>query len=171
MSDTEPQKNAPDAADDGTSEMRFGAGETAWLAVVTVLAVLGVALGVIAVIMAGSDDGGGTGGGGGAATAELSPEAVKGQDLADQNGCVTCHSADGSDSVGPTWQGVAGSEVTLDDGTTVTADEAYLEASITDPSGQIVEGFTTVAMPQFDLSSEDVAALVAYIDSLGGTAG
>ncbi len=76
MSDTELQKTAPEAADDGTSEMRFGAGETAWLAVVTVLAVLGVALGVIAVIMAGGDDGGGTsapaaGGGSGGTSASV----------------------------------------------------------------------------------------------------
>lgn len=71
VSDTELQKNAPDAADDGTSEMRFGAGETAWLAVVTVLAVLGVALGILALIAA-SDSGGGAsappGGGGSGGT-------------------------------------------------------------------------------------------------------
>lgn len=57
---------------DETSEMRFGAGETAWLAVVTLLALLGVALGVIALIVAQDNTGGGgaapAGGGGGAAT-------------------------------------------------------------------------------------------------------
>lgn len=170
MSDTDPEKDTPEASDEDTSEMRFGAGETAWLAVVTVLAALGVALGIIAVVMAGSSDSG-TGGGGGAAAPELSAEAAKGQDLADQNGCITCHSVDGSDGTGPTWQGLAGTEVTLDDGSTVTADDAYLQQSMTDPSAQIVEGFTAVAMPQFDISSADVDALVAYIDALGGTAG
>lgn len=71
MTDTRTQTPAPEAAaDDGTSEMTFGAGETAWLAVVTVLAALGVALGIIAVVIA--NDSGGTAApaatGGGAAT-------------------------------------------------------------------------------------------------------
>jgi hypothetical protein len=48
VTDTTTDKNTSAEADDETSEMRFGAGETAWLAVVTVLALLGVALGVIA---------------------------------------------------------------------------------------------------------------------------
>lgn len=72
MTDTTTEKNTSAAADDETSEMRFGAGETAWLAVVTVLALLGVALGVIALIVAKDNTGGGTAapaaGGGGAAT-------------------------------------------------------------------------------------------------------
>ncbi len=38
MTDTTTEKSSTAAADDETSEMRFGAGETAWLAVVTVLA-------------------------------------------------------------------------------------------------------------------------------------
>ena len=70
MTDTATEKNTSADPDDETSEMRFGAGETAWLAVVTVLALLGVALGVIALVA--SDGGGGgsaapAGGGGGAA--------------------------------------------------------------------------------------------------------
>ncbi len=70
MTDTTTDKNTSAGADDETSEMRFGAGETAWLAVVTVLALLGVALGVIALVVA-NGDGGGTAapaGGGAAAT-------------------------------------------------------------------------------------------------------
>lgn len=60
MTDTATDKNSS-AADDETSEMRFGAGETAWLAVVTVLALLGVALGVIALVTSGGDNGDGGG--------------------------------------------------------------------------------------------------------------
>ena len=58
MTDTTTDKNTSAEADDETSEMRFGAGETAWLAVVTVLALLGVALGVIALVVANGDGGG-----------------------------------------------------------------------------------------------------------------
>lgn len=167
MTDTTNDSNAPEGADDETSEMRFGAGETAWLAVVTVLALLGVALGVIALIVAKDNSSGSAAGGSTTPTSELSALAVQGQELADSNGCATCHSVDGSDGTGPTWAGLAGSEVTLDDGTTVTADEAYLTQSIQDPSSQKVEGFN-VAMPQFDLSQDQVDALVAYISELGG---
>ena len=167
MTDTANEKNAPDGSDDETSEMRFGAGETAWLAVVTVLALLGVALGVLALVT--SDGGGGSAAPADAGGGELSALATQGQELADANGCATCHSADGSDGTGPTWQGLAGAEVTLDDGSTVTADDAYLASSITDPGAQKVEGFA-VAMPEFELSTEEVDALVAYINSLG-TAG
>lgn len=168
MTDTTNDSNAPEGADDETSEMRFGAGETAWLAVVTVLALLGVALGVIALIVAKDNSGGSASGGSTAPPAELSALAQQGQEIADANGCLTCHSTDGADGTGPTWAGLAGAEVTLDDGTTVTADDAYLAQSITDPASQKVEGFN-VAMPEFDLSQEEVDALVAYVGSLGGT--
>ena len=78
MADTANDKNASDGADDETSEMRFGAGETAWLAVVTVLALLGVALGVLALVT--SDGGGGSAApadGGGGATGEATVSATE----------------------------------------------------------------------------------------------
>jgi hypothetical protein len=46
---------------DEPSEMIYGVGQSAWLAVVTVVAFLGLALGLVALIVAGSDDGGGGG--------------------------------------------------------------------------------------------------------------
>lgn len=77
MTDTTTDKNTSAEADDETSEMRFGAGETAWLAVVTVLALLGVALGVIALVVANGDGGGSAApaGGGGAAATEATVSA------------------------------------------------------------------------------------------------
>jgi cytochrome c oxidase subunit II len=110
----------------------------------------------------------GGGGGDDPASADLSPEAAEGLELAKSNGCMTCHSVDGRKSVGPTWQGLYGSEVVLSDGTTVTADDAYLTHAIEDPGDQIVEGFTGV-MPERDLSSDEVAKIVAYLRTLGGT--
>lgn len=77
MTDTATEKNTSADTDDETSEMRFGAGETAWLAVVTVLALLGVALGVIALVA--SDGGGGSAApaGGGGATGEATVGATE----------------------------------------------------------------------------------------------
>ncbi|HYZ98263.1 MAG TPA: cytochrome c [Acidimicrobiales bacterium] len=95
----------------------------------------------------------------------LPPEASRGRELVEASGCSTCHSTDGSDSTGPTWQGLAGAEVTLDDGTTVVADSEYLARSIREPRAEVVDGFSPV-MPTFDFSEDEVAAIVAYIETL-----
>ena len=69
---------------------------------------------------------------------------------------------------GPTWQGLFGSTVPLADGSTVTADEAYITHSIQDPNAQIVQGFPPNIMPNFgqSLNDEQIADLVAYISTL-----
>jgi len=113
-----------------------------------------------AVLAAGCSDGGGQSSG-----TELSPEAAAGLEVATSNGCMACHSVNGRGSVGPTWQGLYGSEVQLEDGTTVTADDAYLTRAILDPSAEIAEGSRGV-MPERELDDEDVASLLAYIRSL-----
>ena len=63
------------------------------------------------------------------AAANQTPEGA-GQLLAVKNGCVGCHSIDGTPMTGPTWFGLFGSNVKLADGTTVVADEAYISESI-----------------------------------------
>ena len=62
-------------------------------------------------------------------------------------GCVVCHTPDSRAGVGPTWQGIYGSEETLADGTTVTVDDAYIRESILDPNAKIVKGFPPNIMP------------------------
>lgn len=104
----------------------------------------------------------------GASEADL---VAKGEELWSSAGCAGCHSLDGAAGVGPTMKGLAGSTVTLDDGSTATADDAYLERAIVDPDAQISEGFKAgimsgaVAAQKFDTRPEDVAALVAFIKS------
>ena len=84
-------------------------------------------------------------------------------------GCEACHSSDGSEGIGPTWQGIYLSQVTLTDGSTVIADDAYLLRAIVDPNTEVVEGFEPGLM-QADLdtllSREELLAIVAYIKSL-----
>ncbi len=89
-----------------------------------------------------------------------------GKALAAQNGCGACHSLDGSKLVGPTWRGLFGSQVKLSDGSTVTADEAYLTESITDPAAKVVDGFAAGVMPKFSLTDAQIKAIVAYIETL-----
>ena len=91
-----------------------------------------------------------------------SPEVARGRAVADQNGCFACHSMDGSQVVGPTWQGLWGRTVLLNDGTTVVADEEYLIESIRDPNAQLVEGFAPVMTP-YDFTDEDMDAMLTFL--------
>lgn len=106
-------------------------------------------------------------------TATFDPAlAARGEQLVQQFGCTACHSVDGSKGIGPTLKGVWGSEVTLDSGETVVADEAYLRESILEPDGKTVRGFSpgvmTVVQPKLpEIGQGDkLAALVEYIRSL-----
>ncbi len=62
--------------------------------------------------------------------------------------------------------------MTLSDGRTVTADDAYLTRHIIEPNALTVQGYPGEVMAQaietFDLKRkpEDVRALVAFIDSV-----
>ena len=87
-----------------------------------------------------------------------------------QYGCTACHSFDGTQVVGPTWLDLAGSEVPLADGSTVLADEDYLQNSIVNPNDQIHEGFQANVMPvNFgeQLTQEQVIEIIAFIQTLG----
>ncbi|HEY6068427.1 MAG TPA: cytochrome c [Gaiellaceae bacterium] len=94
---------------------------------------------------------------------------VRGKQLFTADGCMSCHSLDGTASVGPTVKGLAGDRVQLSDGSTVTADDAYLAKAITDPDAEIVKGYQkgimAGAVSGFGLANkpQDVAALVAFI--------
>jgi cytochrome c oxidase subunit 2 len=93
--------------------------------------------------------------------------ADRGKALADAKGCTACHTIDGSPRVGPTWKGLYGKRETMADGSTELVDERYLNSFIRDPQARRVKGFAPV-MPKLDLADEEVAALVAYIQTLGG---
>jgi len=95
----------------------------------------------------------------------LDAQATQGKALWVSKGCISCHTTSGNQSEGPTWKGLYGSQVTLADGTKVTADDAYLKRSITDPSAQIVAGFNS-RMPTVALTDAEVAAIIAYIKAL-----
>ncbi len=84
-----------------------------------------------------------------------------------QNGCGTCHVADGT-GLGPSLLGVYGQQVPLSNGQSVVADDAYVRESLLIPGAKIVKGYKPI-MPSFQgqLTEEQVLDLVAYIRSLG----
>ncbi len=95
----------------------------------------------------------------------LSPTARAGMQIAMKAGCQSCHGANFSGGVAPTWKGLAGKTVELDDGTTVVADAAYLTRAIEDPTGEQVAGYK-LPMPRNTLTDAEVAQIVAYIQEL-----
>jgi len=101
------------------------------------------------------------------ATVEVDP-VLKGQQLVQQYGCTTCHSLDGSIKIGPSWKELYESTVTLDDGSTIFADQAYLTSSILEPNLYVHEGFPSNVMPSFNeiLDQTQVESIVAFIESL-----
>ncbi len=96
---------------------------------------------------------------------DLSPQAATGRDIANANGCASCHGKNGQGNTGPSWQGLYLTRVKLDDEATVLADDEYLYRSITDPSGQIKRDWT-LKMPENDLTDDQVFAIIDYIKEL-----
>ncbi|NOX62732.1 MAG: c-type cytochrome [Chloroflexi bacterium] len=95
------------------------------------------------------------------------PEA--GQQIAQAQGCLGCHTVDGSSLVGPTWLGLFGSTRKLTDGSQAIADRDYLYRAIVDPNVEVVDGFNPGIMPQDygdRLSEDEIQAIIDYIETL-----
>jgi cytochrome c oxidase subunit II len=92
---------------------------------------------------------------------------TEGRRLAITQGCLKCHSIDGSAHIGPTWLDLYRRTEHLANGATIVADEAYLTESMMDPRAKQVAGFDLV-MPSSlgKLESSETAAIVEYIKSL-----
>lgn len=105
------------------------------------------------------------------AQATASPQedlAVRGATLSRKMGCVACHSSDGSESIGPSFKGLFGSERQLVNGESIVADENYIRRSIEYPQDKVVKGYEDRVMPPYPghLSELELNALVFYIRSL-----
>jgi cytochrome c oxidase subunit II len=96
------------------------------------------------------------------------PLAKRGEKLYSNNGCVACHSIDGTAKVGPTLKGKFGAMETLEDGSQVKIDENYLAESMLNPNAKVVKGYPRNVMPAFQgkLNEEELSALVEFIKTL-----
>lgn len=108
-----------------------------------------------------------TAGGGGVTTAAGAAQQQPGEALLESKGCNSCHRLAGG-GIGPSLAGIYGKPAPLQDGSTVTADDAYLRESILNPQAKIVQGYQPV-MPSYQgqLSEEQITQIINYIKSLG----
>jgi len=86
-------------------------------------------------------------------------------------GCMACHSTDGSKIVGPTYLNLFGKqEVVNRNGAEVaiTVDEEYIKRSIFDPNADIVKGYPKGLMQSYKgkISDADIAKIIEYLKSL-----
>lgn len=93
--------------------------------------------------------------------------AAAGKALLEKQGCLGCHTLDGTPKIGPTFKGVWGHSVTVVTGgaeRTVTVDEAYVRRSLLDPNSDVVKGYPPI-MPAFSgiLSEADMNAIIDFL--------
>lgn len=102
---------------------------------------------------------------------EKAAPALDGAKVADEQGCLGCHSTDGSPLVGPSFKGLFGHKSTvLEQGrpVEVTVDAAFILATLADPQKRPTQGYDPVMPPYPQLSAPEKQALVEYLRSLGG---
>lgn len=87
--------------------------------------------------------------------------------IGSQPGCVTCHSLEeGVVLVGPSMAGIGVRAATTIDGQSAAE---YIETSIVNPDGYLVEGYAAGTMPSVwadELSADQIKCLVSYLETL-----
>lgn len=78
---------------------------------------------------------------------------AKGAGIVEANGCVGCHTTDGTPSAGPSFKGMG------------TLDDAYIRDAILTPNKDIAEGYSPI-MPATEMSDEDIAEVTKYLKAL-----
>ncbi|CAG0955283.1 cytochrome c oxidase subunit II [Geobacteraceae bacterium] len=93
----------------------------------------------------------------------------RGRELLEKNGCLGCHSLDGTRKVGPTFKGIWGRNVTVVTGgaeRTATVDVAYLKRSLREPAADVVTGYPPVMPPYPALSDKEIGDIVDFLKEL-----
>ena len=94
-----------------------------------------------------------------------SAQAMRGQQISTDQGCIACHTMDGSKGVGPSWKDMWGRTETLENGSTITVDADYFRHSIKEPNAQVVQGYPNVMLRYF-LEDDQVDDLMAFVKSI-----
>jgi len=96
--------------------------------------------------------------------------ALDGASVAANEGCLGCHSVDGSPLVGPSFKGLLGATSAVTQNgkdLTITVDRAYVAAVLADPDKVRTKGFDPVMPAYPNLSAAERDALLDYLASLG----
>ena len=89
----------------------------------------------------------------------------EGYRLLEAKDCLSCHTVDGKEGIGPTLKGIYGQRRKMADGSAVTVDDAYLRESIIKPSAKIVDGFDDL-MPEPSVTDKEVHEIIEYLETL-----
>jgi len=93
--------------------------------------------------------------------------AARGELILKQQGCVACHTTNGTPLVGPSYKGLIGSEVPLISGETVIADLAYITESLREPLAKARVGAIAGAMVAYpQLTDAEIADIFAFLSTL-----
>jgi len=89
-------------------------------------------------------------------------------------GCVSCHSLDGSESVGPSFKGMYGAKIkVLTDGKLreIIADDDYIRTSVRTPDKDVVQGFQSGIMPNLSdqIDKDQMESLIEFIKQQNDT--
>jgi cytochrome c oxidase subunit 2 len=103
--------------------------------------------------------------------AEGSMPGNEGLTIMKYQGCMACHSSDGSKIVGPTYLNLFGKkEIVTRSGAdvSITVDEEYIKRSIWDPNAEIVKGYPKGLMQSYKgkISDADITKIIDYLKSL-----
>ncbi|MCF8364375.1 MAG: cytochrome c oxidase subunit II [Bacteroidales bacterium] len=96
---------------------------------------------------------------------------AEGFNVIKMNGCVACHSSDGTKLVANSFKDIWGTErkvLVNGEEQTVIIDSEYIHESIYDPNVKVVVGYNPGLMPSYKgmLSESDVNLIIEYIKSL-----
>ena len=86
------------------------------------------------------------------------------------NGCIACHSIDGTKLVGPSLKGLYGSTHDVEtDGKTrsVTVDDEHLKKSLFEPNADVYTGYGPI-MPHYKekINDEDIKEIIKYLQTI-----
>ena len=90
--------------------------------------------------------------------------------IMENNGCLGCHTVDGTKTVGPSFKGIFGKEaevITSGRIHKIVIDEEYLRRSMLDPGADVAKGFPNIMPSQKGiLKDEEIYTIIKYIEKL-----